>query len=161
MSMSSRWFKVIVLVVLCGAFTGSAIQSDDSLQPYEQHEKRIRRNKYGAVIMDAQGNRINYTKEQLMAQRASWKGKTQKNEQPPMRPSDMAYAADVKWYYAAFGYDMGNSNIIVSETGTAPEIFLGTSTGSWSDNDYWYALRYDEATGEYVHTFVICEQLFP
>jgi hypothetical protein len=125
MSISSRWLKVAFLVVLCGTFVGRAIHSGDCTQPYDQKEKQLRRNKYGTVIMDAQGNKINYTREQLMAQKASWKGESQKAEHSPMRPSDMAYAADVNWYYAAFGYDMGISNIIVSINGTTPEIFLG------------------------------------
>jgi hypothetical protein len=105
--------------------------------------------------MDAQGNRINYTREQLTAQRASWKSETAKsNHSRVISPSDKAYAADVMWYYGAFGYEIGNSNIIVSENGIRSEILLGASLDNWYDNEYWYALRYDETSDEYVNDFV-------
>jgi len=72
MSISSRWLKVAVFVVLYGVLMGSVIRRGDSIRPYDLMEKRVRQNQYGAVIMDAKGNKINYTRELLMAQKAQW-----------------------------------------------------------------------------------------
>jgi len=154
MFLSSHRLKVVVLATLCGAFLGIGIQGSNGTHPEEQKQQRVRRNKYGAVIMDAQGNKINYTKEQMMAQKARWKGESGKSDySTPLRPADKAFAADMKWCYASFGDNIGKSNIIVTSHESRPEIYLGASS-SWHDNDYWYTLQYDEATSEYRQVFV-------
>jgi hypothetical protein len=116
-------------------------------------------NRFGAAVRDAQGLPIVYTRADLAVQAANV---------PAVAAADAVRTADASpgsaapaalqgvavWGYAGFGQGVGKSNIrLAGDLGTT-EIYLGGSTSTFGADDYWYALRYDPASGQYLQVHV-------
>jgi hypothetical protein len=110
-----------------------------------REERAILRNQYGAVVRDSDGQRINYSREQLKAQELQASGR-----ELPVRPFiSETSSGEAAWSYATFGSGIGLSNIIVAQNGAYPEIYSG---GGF--NSYWFALRYNSTKNDYDQVYV-------
>lgn len=58
------------------------------------------------------------------------------------------------WGYAAFGAGIGLSGIVTAQNGSATETYVAGSTATFGGNEYWYALRYSNATGNLRQVYV-------
>lgn len=63
------------------------------------------------------------------------------------------YKADLMWSYSIFGSGIGKSNIAVAEQNGRTEIYLGGSTSTFGDNNFWHVIAYNEATGDFDNLF--------
>ena len=106
-------------------------------------------NVHGAPTISPDGAKKNYTRSELSSQAAA-----------PVRPSSAAPAAGppvgipASWTFAAFGSGIGLSGFVVAQANGGPEIYCGGSSLTFGGDEYWYALRYASATGQYDQIFV-------
>lgn len=112
-------------------------------------------NMAGQTVLDAKGNHVNYSREQL----ASSPLKPLANPLAfPARPFGPADATQQPfWQYAIFGSGIGLSNIMIGPTpggGGAPEILIGGSSGGFGGDDFWQSIRRNPGTGNYDQVFV-------
>ncbi|MCP4218093.1 MAG: VCBS repeat-containing protein [bacterium] len=152
MSASTRLLTVLLFLIYCASIPlhGFQAMDDGSAAP---GERRVLRNTYGAVIRDAEGNRINYTREQLAAQKVIFQ-KT-KSAAPAVQTDGIMEVPGPKpsWSYAAFGNNIGFGGIAAARLANRTELYM---VGGATDylQYYWYALTYDEANATYSQTFV-------
>jgi hypothetical protein len=130
-------------------------------------------NQYGAPVLDAQSQRINYTRKTLEAM-ARTKGRSTNLPVKAIRPRISAATPRPRphptpaprptpqpplvgqgqfWQYAVFGADIGGSNIIIGPIplgGGTPEIIFD----SYSYGAFWQSIRYNPSTGNYDQIFV-------
>jgi hypothetical protein len=113
-------------------------------------------NMAGQTVLDATGNHVNYSREQLtpgplkpLANAPAFPGR-------PFGPADATQQPF--WQYAIFGSGIGLSNILVGPTpggGGAPEILIGGSSGGgFGGDDFWQSIRRNSGTGNYDQVFV-------
>jgi len=105
-------------------------------------------NAAGQPVRDEAGAPRNYRADELRTAApdpaSAWAG-------PAATPSVATLA---RWGYAAFGAGIGLSGIVSAPNGSTTEIYLAGSTGTFGGDDYWYALRYSNATGHLEETYV-------
>jgi WD40 repeat protein len=111
-------------------------------------------NQYGAPVIEAKGQHINYDRKSL-ERMAGARGTPTPRPRPTPAPRPGAPPPPIGrpfWQYAVFGADIGGSNIIIGSTpaGGAPEIIFD----SYSYNSFWQSIRYNPSTGNYDQVFV-------
>ena len=114
----------------------------------------------GAPVRDAQGNRIDYSRESLATMRhdaLSSKVATA----PATAPHALVPAVSTQqpfWQYAVFGSGIGASNIVIGPAptdGSAREVLIGGSAlGYFGGDDFWQSIRRNPTTGNYDQVFV-------
>ncbi|MCP4218092.1 MAG: VCBS repeat-containing protein [bacterium] len=117
------------------------------------------RNQYGAVIRDAEGNRITYTREQMEAQKRNFQQREAQNLNQRESATEAVQADNIMevpgpmpfWSCADFGTAIGNVGIAAARLDNRTELYM---TAYRSGHMYWYALTYDNSKAEYVQTFV-------
>lgn len=116
------------------------------------------RNEAGSAVLDLDGHRINYSRAEWLAQtrRVAAPRRIVTSDDPRSRRPPTASSSTVvpAWSFGAFGEGIGLSNIVVSDVGDAREIIVGASQSTFGDDNYWYSLRYDEASREYGQVYV-------
>jgi outer membrane protein assembly factor BamB len=68
-----------------------------------------------------------------------------------------AAAADTgiaRWSFGALGTAIGSSGIATGQQGTAIELYVGGSIGTFGGNNIWSALRYSAASGAFEQVYV-------
>jgi hypothetical protein len=119
---------ILLLVSFFSSTSGEAFQTKDGKPLKIQGDRAILRNVYGALIMDASGQRFNYSKQDLLAQSARSMDDKHELEFSFSATPRISIGAEPIWSYAAFGSGIGKSNIIVAQNGQTPEVYLGGST---------------------------------
>lgn len=143
-----RYLTLALLVTSAISLLPLSNAADEDGLPVKK-DRRARYNEAGYVVTDAAGKRINYSKQDLLEQKApapSRKISASKRSPFMQRQPD--------WCYAAFGSGIGESNIVVAPNDGSLEIYVGGSPSTFGSDKYWYALRYDEIDQEYKQVFV-------
>ncbi|MBZ5538694.1 MAG: FG-GAP-like repeat-containing protein [Acidobacteriia bacterium] len=143
----SAFIVALMRLSLLFLFSSPALAKDESL-PLASEERGIYHNKFGAVVLNSKGQRINYSKEQLEAQALHARANTALVRSGVSQGAPSS-SAEATWGYATLGSGIGLSNIIVEQNGVYPEIY---SAGGY--NTYWIALRYNSTTQDYDEVYV-------
>jgi hypothetical protein len=111
-------------------------------------------NEFGAPLRDAQGARINYTRDELAAMaRDAGHEAAPPPRSAPVGPQGFVGPSGTPmpfWQYAIFGNSVGAGNVIICPTPAsgAREIIVGNG------NKFWQVLRHSATTGNYDQVFV-------
>ena len=115
----------------------------------------------GAPVLDAGGKHINYSRATLSSTSKDATRTSAKTQTAPGGTSSRFVAASPTpkpfWQVAAFGSDIGGSNILIHPVsgGGAPEIIIGgNSANNFGGDDFWQVIRYNVVTGNYDQLFV-------
>ena len=146
--MPSRRPVLISVSLLFIASVVNAFQGADTQLFAAKNERTILRNQYGAVIQDSNGQRNNYSRQELGVQELQARS-NQASVQSQISEVDASPNVEAAWSYATFGSGIGLSNIIVAQNGANPEIYTGAGF-----NSYWIALRYNSTTHDYDQVYV-------
>jgi hypothetical protein len=126
-------------------------------------------NEYGAAVLDANGQHINYDRQTLetMARTAALKklGEQAESAARTIGRSEFVPAAPTDqrpfWQYAIFGSGIGASNIVIGPPpvgGGVPEILIGGNAankfGGFGPDDFWQSIRWNPTTSTYDQVFV-------
>ena len=147
MRITSRPLMLICIFSFLIMSQANAFQSGGKFGA-DKDERAILRNQYGAAVSDSNGQRVNYSREQLEAQEAEARAK----EPPVKSPANVTPllpAIEAAWNYSTLGSGIGMSNIIVAQNGASREIYA-----SAGDNCYWVVLRYNSTTQDYDELYV-------
>ena len=115
----------------------------------------------GAPVLDAGGKHINYSRASLSSASKDATRTSEKTQTAPGGTSSRFVAVSPTpkpfWQVAAFGSDIGGSNILIHPVsgGGAPEIIIGgNSANNFGGDDFWQVIRYNVVTGNYDQLFV-------
>ena len=135
------------------------------LSVHATDQKAARVNKYGAPVLQANGERINYDRKSVDAM--LHKKATTKEANATARVRRVAKAREFVpsggqtqqpfWQYAIFGSAIGASNIVIGPTPPtgAPEIIIGgNSRNDFGNDDFWQVIRRNPVNGDYDTLFV-------
>lgn len=79
-----------------------------------------------------------------------------------LSPEEMALAPVraglATWGFGALGSMLGRSGIVSARNGDVVELYVGGSTLTFGENDYWYVLRSSTATGE-LHPVYVSDRM--
>jgi hypothetical protein len=156
---SYRPLRPQALVALCVlTFVPSLVHAADRRQPPT--------NIAGAPVLDANGQRINYGPKEDRAATSPASGATKHANWAAYKMSTgtsgvaPAVASESRpfWQYAIFGSGIGASNIVIGPApvgGGTREILVGcNSRSNFGGDDFWQALRFNPAMGDYDQVFV-------
>jgi hypothetical protein len=147
----SRPVAAFCVALLLFALQANTSRTKAGGAPAPPPDRPTYRNEYGAVIRDAAGRRITYTKAEIeeQARNAPPAAAPGPGGAPAGAPPCSGFDADQAWSYATFGSGIGLSNIKVAQNGSHPEVYVGIAADL-----YWTALRRNAETGEYEGFFV-------
>jgi len=145
-------FYFITFYVLILSLSIQGIQEARAKEITQLNKDRsVFKNKYGAVILDGFGTKINYSKEQLDELATQVQSNLPEKGKMPETPiSDF----NITWTYAPFGSCIGMSNIIWADNEGQIEIYLGGSCSTFGANNYWHTLIYNPSTNDYKQIYV-------
>lgn len=150
--------SVLVLALITPLFAGQKTTPKEREDAYKvlMQKKMNPTNKYGFPVRDAKGNPIYYSKKELERQRASAPQPPKSLTPPPAVSSPKLVPGSMAtWGYARFGSGIGASNIVVSTVSGNPEIYIGGNEANhFGPDNFWHAIRYNSATGDYDTIFV-------
>jgi len=148
-----RTSLLIFVFVALVMSVASAFQGEEGNR-LTKSEKAILRNEYGAIIQNADGRRVNYSREQLDVQAQQLRANEALSQSPASETMSSGTPAEAAWGYAVFGSGIGLSKIVISDAGSPPEVYAGGSFSTFGGNAYWYALRYNPTTQGYDQVYV-------
>lgn len=166
-SCNSASLKLIGATAIAVAVTlsGGAGAAPDNfpVSSAQRHERSVC-NEYGAPVIDAQGRRVFYAREELERQKAAWK-----SSRPARGSEDPDATAGVSgdtgssntsviWTCPMFQPGMGSSDLVAADNGRGQiEIYTGMGYSN-SGNSYWSAIAWDPVLQVYqpVYTSSFC-----
>jgi hypothetical protein len=108
-------------------------------------------NAAGQPVLDAQGRRINYRREEWRSPPAAARAGS---AAPPI--STPGQHAD--WGWAALGSNIGMSGMVMAQVDRETELYAGGAYSTFGGNAYWYALRWNRGASRFDVTFVSDQQ---
>jgi len=107
-------------------------------------------NEYGKPVIGPEGSVISYSRQELEPMRSNVASHPPRHAHRSRSGSfDLAYS----WSYSIMGEGIGKTGIVARDTPEGVELYLGGSTSTFGDDDFWYALRYDEVAEDFVQVF--------
>jgi hypothetical protein len=103
-------------------------------------------NVYGAPTIGDHGERITYTRAQLLSQKSAAAPKV---ASVPVGTTGVPAI----WSYKVFGSGIGASNILIGRSGGRREVCVGGAIEGFGPDQYWYALRRSSSGSDYQQTF--------
>lgn len=155
MEKTKRSLNIIFVLFVLGISVGYGFQGGDGKKPLTSEARKVIRNQYGFPIRDANGQRINFSREQLQVQALQAPQDSRTDEAKGITNGSLGISgSEPFWSYAVFGTAIGTSGIIVAPVGDQLEIYLNGYCENYPSNYYWFALRYNADTGNYEQTYV-------
>jgi hypothetical protein len=154
--LAAMYFLLLLVLPIGRGYGESHVMKNNSSYP---EDSLVIRNQFGAPIIDAEGRRINYTHEELRAQEQAWRLRQplytntgRGGYSMPQTTVSPASGSMATWGYAAFGFYIGTTGITFDIVDGNPEIYMSSRENNLQD--FWYTLRYNNASKKYEQSFV-------